>query len=214
MHTNHVNILLPDYVRGKLRRDEIDSVEEHLRTCPSCRSDLEEIREAVDALQHRGTHKVPQSYFSSVLPRVHERLDRPGRFDWIGNPLLNRIVLPFSAAVVAVVVVVLSPFGNRGGYNESPLQAVVDSASTEDITEIVQQDIPSHDWSSLNDMVLTRAMDNEQFVRRELLKEALASDITSPFNVFSDVSPQQFLGDLDETQTDDILQRLGHMGSL
>ena len=89
--------------------------------------------------------------------------------------------------------------------------AVVDSATSEEIAEIVQEDIPSQDWSSFNATVISHALANDRYVQRELVAEALANEGMSPFEVFSDVTPQQVLSDFDDSQTNEVLQRLGHM---
>ena len=211
MHTNHINILLPDYVRGTLDKDDVAGVEEHLRSCPACQAELEQMGETFESIESAGVGNVPKAYFSSILPQVHQRLDRRRHFAWNKNPILNKVVLPLGAAVVAAVVVWHIPFSSGGMINENPMMAVVDSATSEDFAEIVQDNIPSQEWNSLNAMVISRALTNDRFVRRELVREALASETTSPYDVFLDVSPQQVLGDFDESQTNEVLQRLGHM---
>ncbi len=208
MHTDHVDIFLPDYVRGRLASDEIGPVERHLRECDACRSKMEEVRLTFAALDRASTEEVPQSYFSSVLPRVHERIDRRSQSTWNNIPLVTRIILPTGAAAMLIVLLWLVPFTKSSITSDNPLQAVVDSASFEDIAEILQQDIPSHELSSFSDTVITHALTNDQFVQRELVQEALAGGTDSPFDVFENVSPQQMLGSFDENETAQILQQL------
>jgi hypothetical protein len=210
VHTNHINILLPDYVRGILDKDDIVGVEEHLRNCSACQADLIRVREVLASIESAGVDSVPNAYFSSILPRVHQRLDRRKHFEWSKNPFLNKVILPLGAAIVVSFVLWRMPFSNGGMIKENPMMAVVDSATSEDFAEIVQDNIPSQEWSSFNAMVISHALTNDRFVRRELVREALASETTSPFDVFSDVSPQQVLSDFDESQTNEVLRRLGH----
>jgi anti-sigma-K factor RskA len=210
VHTNHVNILLPDYVRGILDNDDLAGVEEHLRNCPACQAELTQVREVLASIESAGVDSVPKAYFSSILPRVHQRLDRRKHFEWSKNPFLNKVILPLGAVIVVAVVLWRIPFASVGMINENPMMAVLDSATSEDFAEIVQDNIPSQELSSFNAMVISHALTNDRFFRRELVQEALASETTSPFDVFSDVSPQQVLSDFDESQTNEVLQRLGH----
>ncbi len=208
MRTNHVDILLPEYVRGTLGSDDIGIVEEHLRECETCRSEAEEIRRTFTALHQSTANDVPASYFSSVLPRVRQRIDQRSRDVWSDHPLITRILLPTGAAALLIALLWLVPLRNNAVGHETSLQAVVDSASSEEIAEILQQDIPSHEWKSFSDTVITGALADDQFVGRRLVQEALANEANSPFELFSDVSPQQMLSSLDEKETAQILQRL------
>lgn len=214
MRTNHVNILLPDYARGMLGRDDIATVEEHLQSCPACQAELSEVRDAFAAIEQAPGQVLPKGFWSSILPRVHQRIDERTHFDWSRNQLLKKIVLPTGAAIVVAALLWLAPFGNNGGISENALQAAVDSATSEDLAEIIQSDIPSQDLSAFNDMILSRALTNDLYVRRKIVQEALASENTSSFSDFSETSPQQLLDGFDETQTDELLQRLGHRETL
>ncbi len=214
MRTVHVNILLPDYVRGILDKGDLTRVEEHLRSCLVCQTELAEVKEILATIEQAGAEEVPKGYFSTILPRVHQRLDQRTHFDWGKNAVLNKIVLPLGAAIVVAVLLWRIPMPNGATVKDETLLAAVDSATSDEIAQIVQEDIPSQDWSSFNAMVISRAMTNDRFVRRELVEEALDSEATSPFDVFSDVSPQQVLSDFDESQTNEVLQRLGHMETL
>jgi hypothetical protein len=206
--TNHVDILLPDFARGKLGDDDVRSVETHLHECEVCRSELEQIRRTLASIGESETLEIPGSYFSSILPRVRETIDRRNRSVWNSHPLITRVVLPTGAAVVLAALLWLMPLRNGAMGTKDSLQSVVDSASPEDIAEILQRDIPSHEWNSLGDTVLTRALRDDQFVQRQLVEEALTSGTNSPFDVFANVSPQQMLSSLDEKETAQILQQL------
>jgi len=211
---DHINILLPDYLRGTLGDEEKAGVEAHLRACPTCQAELIEVQETLAGIQRAGTDEVPPSYFSSILPRVHQRLDRRKRFWWRSNPILAKLVLPLGVAVIAFILISRIPFPVGTSTGEEPLLAAVDSATSDDIAEIVQENIPSQDWSSFNTAIISHVLTDNRFVQRELVQEALASETTSPFNVFPDVSPQQVLGDFDEAETNELLQRLGHKETL
>jgi len=206
--------MLPDYIRGLLDEQATAGVEEHLLHCPVCRSELAEVKSTLASIKDSGMKDVPQSYFTSILPRVHRRLDQRRNRGWMLHPLVSKVALPLGAAIVASILVWRMPVPSGLSPGENSLAAVVDSATPEEIVQIVRDDIPFQDWSSLNTTIIARALTDDRFVQRELVEEALASDVTSPFNVFADVSPQQILSDFDEVDANEVLQRLGHKESL
>ncbi|HEY6953506.1 MAG TPA: zf-HC2 domain-containing protein [Bacteroidota bacterium] len=212
MRTEHVSILLPELIRGSLGREETDRVEAHLRSCPSCRSEFDELSYATSAIDRRPLAEVPKSYFASILPRVHNRLERQRDNRWMADPLVNKVVLPLGAAIVVVLLVWQLPAFSPGYRN--PLLAVVDSASADEIAEIVQNDVPNHEAGSMNNALIAGMLANETFVDRQLVREALANESTSPFNVYADVSPQEFLDNLGESDANNVLLSLETKGSL
>lgn len=214
MRTNHVDSLLPDYVRGMLDTDESKIVEEHVQECPACREELAQVKLALVALEAAGRGEVPQSYFSSLVPRIHRRLDEGKRVAWNKNPVFSKLVVPLAAGILLSILVWHLPTSSVPTVEQNPLLAVVDSSTAEDLADIVRNNIPSQDLTAFNVMVFSNAMIDDQFVHREIVQEALASEITSSFNVFADVSPQQVLSDFDESQTNEMLQQLGHMETL
>ena len=214
MHTKHVNIVLPDYVRGILDAEDTKHVEEHLKHCQACQANLADVKQVFGAVENTAPGHVEKAYFNSLLPRIHERLEKGRRFAWSGSPVLNKLALPLGAAVVVAVLLWHVPFLQNSGATTDPLLAVVDSASADDIAEIVLDDIPSHDLSSFNAMVISHALTDDQLVSTHLVEEALASETTSPFNVFADVTPVQALSGFSEAETNALLQQLGKMESL
>lgn len=211
MHTGHVSILLPDYIRGTLIGGEATRVEEHLRTCQSCRAEAEELRSVFLSLEQEITANVPKTYFTSILPRVHERLDSRGVSRRHLNPVVSKVLMPLGAAAVLAALLWRVPFFSNPSNVENPLLSAVRSSTPDEIAEIVQDDIPSQDWNLLNSTIISHALTDERFIGHQLVREALGSETTSPFSVFADVSPQQVLTDLDDLQTDLILKRLGTM---
>ncbi len=214
MRIEHVSFLLPDFIRGSLGRDDTARVETHLRVCTVCRSELEELSNAFGSIADHSTGDVPKGYFPSILPRIRERLDRRRSTPWIQHPLVSRIVLPLGAAIIVAALVWQIPVYRPSAGNQYQLSAVVDSATPEEMAEIMQANVSNHDLNSFNNAIMSGVLADERFVNSELVREALASEPTSPFNVYADVSSQQFLDDLHESDVDDVLQKLGTMGAL
>jgi hypothetical protein len=210
----HVSFLLPDFIRGSLGKDDAARVETHLRVCMVCHSESEELRTAFVAITHSSPEDVPKAYFTSILPRIRERLDRRKGTSWIQHPLVSRIVLPLGAAIIVAALIWQSPGFHLSSGTQYQLLAVVDSATPEEMSEMLQTNIPNQDVNSFNNAIMSGVLADERFVNSELVREALASEPTSPFNVYADVSSQQFLDDLHESEADDVLRKLGTMGTL
>jgi predicted anti-sigma-YlaC factor YlaD len=211
VRTEHVDILLPDYLRGALESAIAAGVEAHLESCPACRAELESLRETFAALDQTRKEEIPGAYFSSILPRVYQRLERREKLPWISTPVVSKFLLPLGVVVVLLVVVWHLPVVWESTGGENILKTALSSASTDDIVEILQEDITLPYVSSMDTTILTRALADEQFVHRQLISEALNSETTSPFEVFADVSPQQVLNDLQESDAERVLQRLEKM---
>jgi hypothetical protein len=214
VHTGHVNTLLPDFALGKLNEEDIVGVEAHLEGCAQCRMDLAELKETFASIGLGRNAAVPASYFSSILPRVHERLEQRQRSRWMISPVVEKIALPLGAAIVIAILAWNVPGLKTSIRTEGSLATVMDSASPSEIAEIIRNDIPSQDWSSFTDALIAHALANDKYVQQELVEEALTSEVTSPFNVYADVSPQQFLNGLDEPEANTVLQQLGQRKSL
>ena len=209
MRTGHINISLPDYVRGRLKPEEAAKIEDHLRTCTLCQLDLTEIEKTLGSIDQSRTQDVPKTYFSSILPRVHTRIDQRKDVRWVLNPMFGKIILPLSGAIIVAALIWQFPDFYHSSENRSGLLAAVDASSSEEFAEMLQTTMPNHEINSFNDAIVSGALANDRFVNRELVREALASESTSPFNVVADMSPQQFLDGFGESDVANVLDKLG-----
>ena len=76
MNCRHVRPELADFVNGKLDETVRKSVAAHLETCERCRAEAEEFRELFGLLKTPAVARPSDAYWASVLPRIHERIDR------------------------------------------------------------------------------------------------------------------------------------------
>jgi hypothetical protein len=211
VRTEHVDILLPEYLRGTLNGELTARVEEHLRTCQICKFDLDELEGVFTFLDEQASPAVSKAYFGTILPKVRERLEEQRTKRWSLNPLVSRVLMPLSAAAVTLIMLWHTSIFTESPVDDNPLQAVVGSATPDEIAQIVQDQYPMQDWSVLNSNIISRALASDRFVKEELIKEALTSESTSPFNIIADISPQQFFVDLDDSEVDEVLQGLSKM---
>ena len=113
----HVEYLLPDYVNDRLEESLQPGVEEHLAECAACRAELEVLREAFAALRSQQIFPPSKVYFSTILPRVRQRLEEKEARPFYAHPLFSRILVPVAAGALVLFVLLRSPFS--GGKLES-----------------------------------------------------------------------------------------------
>jgi len=211
VRTEHVDILLPDYLKGLLAADEAAGVEAHLQACPACRAESDSLRQTLAVLDGSPRPEIPRTYFASILPRVHERLQVRKSRGWVNQPVVNKILLPLGAAVVLAIVLWRIPETWRTTGGENSLRSVLTSSSADEIAEVFQESAVSQDVNSLNATILAHALSDDRLVRSRIVAEALNSESTSPFDVVAGVTPQQVLGDLQDAEAEQALHKLESM---
>jgi hypothetical protein len=96
--SSHPAERLSAFLDGELSAADRAQVESHLRECPACAHELEELA-AVDAFAREVPVQAPDGYFEELPGRVRARVRRPAR---IPRPALWAVAA--AAAVMAVVV--------------------------------------------------------------------------------------------------------------
>jgi hypothetical protein len=96
--SSHPAERLSAFLDGELSAADRAQVEGHLRECPACAHELEELA-AVDAFAREVPVQAPDGYFEALPARVRARVRRPAR---IPRPALWAVAA--AAAVMAVVV--------------------------------------------------------------------------------------------------------------
>jgi hypothetical protein len=137
VHTRHVEYLLPDFVNGKLEAELRSGVEIHLEECVGCRAELETLRHAFQLIAAPGTPGPSSAYFAGVLPRVRERLERSDSLATIAGPIMTRFALPLAAGVLAVLLLLHTPYPKHNSESaRNPLRPVLSGFESEDLLEI------------------------------------------------------------------------------
>jgi len=108
MKHRHVLRMLNDYVDGLLAEKRKIAVDEHLRSCPSCREELDHVRTVRRTLDQLSSRAAPPGFLESVHRRLEKKqVPRSSvRKPWIQG----RVVLPagaaaFATAAIAIIVV-------------------------------------------------------------------------------------------------------------
>ena len=135
MKHSELTYLLPDFVNDKLNLDEQQIVAEHLSTCVECQQEVSALRSLMSSLKTESVHTPSSQYWSSVLPRIHERIERTSSQqipEW-----LLRYVMPLSATAVLVLFVI--NFKSSNGVSDIPeLPSMLQQLSTEELHSVTE----------------------------------------------------------------------------
>ena len=127
---------IPDFVHGKISDTEKSLMDNHLAICSSCRQEVEDFRTLFAEIGHETAWKPSDNYLATILPRVHERLDK--KHSALLPVWITRFAVPVASAVVIVVfLTTIFPLNmTDSSSNTVPSFARV---STDDLNEYVEQ---------------------------------------------------------------------------
>jgi hypothetical protein len=138
VRTEHVKHLLPDYLNQTLEESLRPWVESHLEKCGDCRAELENLRGAfsdIDSFEARPPH---DGYFTTVLPRVRERLQGNMSVPFLSHPLVTRFVAPLAVGAILLVILFRVPSALReADWEHNPLQPVVRDFEAEELVDVI-----------------------------------------------------------------------------
>lgn len=134
MEHDHIESRLADLVTGEVATEERDMIQHHLDDCPSCREQLEALRNTMDALRREPMADVPEGYFGTVLPRLRRRIEQPrGLRRWL-DLSWPQWAGPVGAAVLMVGLLMSVPLGDR--QETSALVNVLGDLGASELTEV------------------------------------------------------------------------------
>lgn len=138
MRTQHIEYLLPDYLNHRLEDDLRPGVEQHLQECAACRGELEMLRTAFREIEAHQDSGPPEGYFSTVLPRVRERLENREAKSILAHPLILRLVAPLAAGALALIIMLHLPFpANNTEAEQNPLRPIMHGVTTDELVDVV-----------------------------------------------------------------------------
>ncbi len=207
MRTEHVKYLLPDYSAAKLGQAEQNLVSEHLQACDECSADLDEIRSTLAHLKASDMVKPSSLYFSSLVPRIRQRLEGKQSFSWLGNPFTAKLVLPFSVAVLAIVL--LSNVKLTVEEPVNPLKNLVADVLPEDVIDFVAEASRPTLWTTRQAQEIAEKLVAGHVSEKHALQYVLQTDPAESIG-----QTQDLLRELDESQIQQLLQKLGERAIL
>ena len=102
---SEIRNLLSEYLDDALDAKAKALADEHLRTCPACRKELDSLKTLVKGIGSLESVKAPADF----LDRLHKRMERPSKIsqmrEWLFYPL--RVKIPLQLAGAAVIALIL-----------------------------------------------------------------------------------------------------------
>ncbi len=198
----HVNIHLPDYIRGALGAADVKMVELHLLKCRTCREDEQKLRILLGAIALHSSASVPSGYFQALIPRIRMRLEErwsPRRFTsevWI------KLVMPAGVGL-AVVLIVMSLSLSDLAVEPNGMKTFARNLEAYEVVDALDDQSLQQGWSvsttnKMEELISARSL------ARGLVKDLEASEVlTDGLNLSSDR-----MIELNDQEVGVLLQRL------
>lgn len=208
MRTEHVEYLLPDYLSDMLEESLRPWVEAHLQECGACRAELENLRAAFSHLDSFEARPPYDGYFTTVLPRVRERLQGKKSAPFFSHPLITRFAAPIAVGAMLFVILFRVPSALRESDQEhNPLQPVVRGLETEELVDVILDQIHRETISAQAENE-TSAMLAIPFLRSDHLL-AGADQISLSNESILDIGQTENLDQLSSSEVDVLVANLG-----
>lgn len=101
MKCRQVRRLLIDFYEGELGGQTQRCLEVHLDSCPKCRTELESLKSALEALKPNAAEPPPEGFWGAYLAGVRAKIDAKRERRW-----LPKLVPAFEVAVVLIVAAI------------------------------------------------------------------------------------------------------------
>lgn len=194
----HVNILLPDYVLGRLAQEERSLVERHLQSCPLCQEDEREVRLSLERIPP-STKAAPDGYFSTLLPRIRMRIDTGAKTPGMAWDLLNRLLIPLGVGVAALFFVVTLSVQQPGVVGHTSMPGA--DLATSEVFDALLWNLPITE--PVDDLV------SPTVLAEELIRGVDEADVYNAGGLFSSSAIE-----LSEQDASALLERLNERNSL
>ena len=205
MRTEHIKYSLMDYITDHLDEYDRDQVRLHLQQCSECQNHYNELIAAYDALRH--TQKVLPSpaYYSTILPRVQERLMGHRDSLWSDRKITSRLILPFAVSALLLILLIRTPSDFSSGHEQTDalFQAVKDY-SADEVVQAVSNEYAGSSVLSNQEVVsegIAEHLQGDHFIREALMKQIESDEIV-------DMDIEGVLSGLNREQAEQLLSGL------
>lgn len=193
MNCRQVRYSLPEYIESGLPGDV--TIRDHLDTCSNCRRLLTELEQLYSELRVKPERHVPDHYWITLLPRIHQRIEERQRSFRLPRWAIRYAIL---SVVVIAIVVSFQVFGPERQEGEG-LQAVVEQMDESEFREAADVYAPFEGY-------VVPVGDNDWFSGdAEVFRELLGSSAVTQWETEREsAEPEQF----SEEQLNDLLTAL------
>jgi NAD-dependent SIR2 family protein deacetylase len=200
-----------DYVTNRLTEQERKRVEEHLQKCSLCNKEYSELLATDTVLKQSHIIAPPSVYYTTILPRVRDRLvshRRPVR-DYVNA--LAKIILPLAVSAFFVILFMRIPinFYSESAQTEALHQAVKD-INEDDVIQAIEKEYTGLSISPNVEVAAAGVAEHLQGDR--FLKSAVSKQIEN--EEIADMDVEGMISDLNAEQVDQVLSGLSERNSL
>jgi predicted anti-sigma-YlaC factor YlaD len=202
----HVETSLPDYITNSLLPSNAEDVRVHLLTCSQCRSEYEHLASAMASLSTLELQGPSNAYFTTIVPRLRERLVAPRRKSFLDTPLFERIFLPAVITAFIGFIFISIPTGTseRSDLRQS-LQPIVRELTQDELIQLEsdsQFGITGAAHDTFGGFLLDERLTNGPTVPTSVLNDALAGGEV-------DEAVSGLMENLPEEELEAVVQQLG-----
>jgi anti-sigma factor RsiW len=204
MRCYEIRFQLPDFVSDKISVQEKTGVENHLTTCAACRHEVETLHALFAKLETSTSQVPPQTYWASLLPQIHERMERRMTMEF--PSWATRFALPLAAAIV-IVVFLVKIFPWSGELESQNLQALLHQLELQEIQQVAEEQtyIGVFEPGVVQE---TQTTSSDKEVVYSILQEEYQA------SVLSDIDPQEVVESLNDQAVDKFLSILQQRSSI
>ena len=211
MPTEHIKYDLMDYITNRLNVQECRRVEEHLLKCAECNTQYIELL-ATNAILKSNHETAPATvYYSTILPRVRERIVSRRRSIWKYGYRAAKIILPLTVSVILVIILLRTPKEPLSDAEQSEaLHQVVMDLNEEEVMQAVETEYAGSSLTPNQEVAAAGVAEHMQGDR--FLKSAVSKQIES--EEIAEVEVEGMVSDLDGDQVEQVLSGLSERNTL
>ena len=211
MRTEHVQYDLMDYITGRLTSKERIQIVAHLQECSQCMNEYQELLLTESALKQSQRSEPEPVYYTTILPRVKERLIVRRRFAWNDGDGIARIILPLIASAFLLLLLIKIPITSTNEYTAAEaLHQAVHDLNDDEVVQAVEK---AYTGSSVSpNLEVAAAGVSEHLQGDRFLTTALSKQIDN--EEIADIDIEGIISDLSGEQVEQVLSGLSERNKL
>jgi hypothetical protein len=200
-----------DYITNRLNAQECKRVEQHLQKCSKCNNQYSELL-ATETILKQNHDTAPTSlYYSTILPRVRERLVSQQRPIWDYSYGTVKIILPIAVSVLLVFILIKTPKESLSEAEQTEaLRQAVKDLNEDEVVQAVEREYAGLSLSPNQEVAAAGVAEHMQGDR--FLKSALAKQIEN--EEVAEMDLEGMISDLNGEQVDQVLSGLSERNML
>jgi hypothetical protein len=204
VHIEHVQYDLMDYITNRLNDEERNLVEQHLNKCTLCKNQYIELLATEQAIKQNHQTEPGSEYYSTILPRVRERLVAPKRSIWYYSHDV-KIILPLTVSIILAILFMRIPieYLSKSSQTEGLQQIVID-LDADEVMQAVEKEYANVALSPNQDIAAIGVAEHLQGDR--FLKSAVTKQIEN--EEIAEMDVEGMISDLDGEQVNQVLSGL------